>query len=79
MFETEFISFPVFNVADCFITIGAVLLCLWMLADEKKSRLQRQEASRRRWEKSREDAKISAALTEKTRKEFDKDDELSDR
>ena len=26
MIETEFISFPVFNVADCFITCGCVLL-----------------------------------------------------
>ena len=28
MIETEFISFPVFNVADCFITCGCVLLML---------------------------------------------------
>jgi len=26
MIETEFISFPVFNVADCFITCGCILL-----------------------------------------------------
>ena len=26
MFETEFITFPVFNVADCFITCGAIAL-----------------------------------------------------
>ena len=26
MIEVEFISFPVFNVADCFITCGAILL-----------------------------------------------------
>ena len=41
MFETEFMNFPVFNVADCFITVGAVLLCVWVLTDEKKNRLQR--------------------------------------
>ena len=79
MFETEFISFPVFNVADCFITVGAALLCVWVLLDEKKSRLQRQEASRRRWEKSREAARKDADLAERTRREFQGDDDVSDR
>ncbi len=79
MFETEFISFPVFNVADCFITVGAALLCIWVLRDERKSRLDRREASRRRWEQSREAAKADAALAEQTRREFDKNDDLSDR
>lgn len=31
MFETEFMSFPVFNVADCFITVGGILLCIYLL------------------------------------------------
>ena len=79
MFETEFMNFPVFNVADCFITVGAALLCIWVLGDEKKNRLQRQENSRRRWEKSREAAKADAALAEQTRREFDADDDVSDR
>ena len=79
MFETQFMDFPVFNVADCFITVGAVLLCLWVLGDEKKNKLQRQEASRQRWEKSREAAKKDAALAEQTRREFDADDDLADR
>jgi signal peptidase II len=79
MFETQFMDFPVFNVADCFITVGAVLMCLWVLGDEKKNRLERQEASRRRWEKSREAAKKDAALAEQTRREFDENDDVSDR
>jgi signal peptidase II len=79
MFETEFMNFPVFNVADCFITVGAALMCIWVLGDEKKNRLERQEASRLRWEKSREAAKKDAALAEQTRREFDADDDLADR
>ncbi len=79
MFELSFMSFPVFNVADCFITVGAALLCIWVLMDEKKGRLERQEASRLRWEKSREAAKNDAALAEQTRREFDADDDVSDR
>jgi signal peptidase II len=31
MIETEFITFPVFNVADCFITCGAVALAIVLL------------------------------------------------
>ncbi len=36
MIETEFIRFPVFNVADCFITCGAVLLCVHLLFFNKE-------------------------------------------
>ena len=43
MIEVEFISFPVFNVADCFITCGCILLIVHLLffnkefwKDEKK-------------------------------------------
>lgn len=43
MFETEFIKFPVFNVADCFITCGCILLLVHLTffnkafwKDEKK-------------------------------------------
>jgi signal peptidase II len=30
-FEFEFVSFAIFNVADIFITVGAVVFCLWYL------------------------------------------------
>ncbi len=43
MIETEFITFPVFNVADCFITCGCILLIVSIIffnkafwKDEKK-------------------------------------------
>ena len=34
MIETEFISFPVFNVADCFISCGAIALVLFVLLED---------------------------------------------
>ena len=36
MIETEFISFPVFNVADCFITCGCILLLIHLFLCNKE-------------------------------------------
>ena len=38
MFETLFISFPIFNVADIYVTVGGVLFCVYyaFLHDRKK-------------------------------------------
>ncbi len=43
----QFISFPVFNVADCFVTVGCVLALIsiiffdkWILFDEKKDKIK---------------------------------------
>ena len=36
MIQTEFIRFPVFNVADCFITCGCILMMLSLLFFNKK-------------------------------------------
>ena len=38
MFETLFVDFPIFNVADCFITVGGILFCLVLLLEEGRSR-----------------------------------------
>lgn len=36
MFELEFISFPVFNVADIFITVGGILFCIAILCSSSE-------------------------------------------
>ena len=36
MIETEFISFPIFNVADCFITCGCILLLIHLFLVNKE-------------------------------------------
>ena len=36
MIQTEFMDFPVFNVADCFITCGCILLILHMIFFNKE-------------------------------------------
>lgn len=35
-FQTDFVEFAIFNVADCFITVGAVLLAVYVLFFEPK-------------------------------------------
>ena len=36
MIETEFMNFPIFNVADCFITCGCILLMLHLIFFNKE-------------------------------------------
>ena len=36
MFETAFITFPVFNVADCFITCGAIAMIVHLVFCNKE-------------------------------------------
>ena len=38
MIETLFMNFPIFNVADCFITVGGVLFVLSVFLEEFRSR-----------------------------------------
>lgn len=35
-FKTEFVDFAIFNVADCFITVGAILLAVYVIFFESK-------------------------------------------
>ena len=37
MIEVEFMHFAVFNVADCFITCGAIVLMIFVLLEDRKS------------------------------------------
>ena len=31
MFQTDFINFAIFNIADCFITVGGIVFCLCLI------------------------------------------------
>ncbi|NLA86220.1 MAG: signal peptidase II [Clostridiales bacterium] len=35
-FEFEFVRFAIFNVADCFITVGGIVFCIWYLLHSRK-------------------------------------------
>ncbi len=34
--DTDFMDFPTFNIADCFITVGAVLMCVYVIFIDPK-------------------------------------------
>ncbi len=36
MIQLDFMDFAIFNVADCFIVVGAIVLCIWALFLDKK-------------------------------------------
>lgn len=44
MLETLFINFPVFNVADCFITVGGFLFVLYTFMDERRKKTEIENA-----------------------------------
>lgn len=48
MIELEFMDFPIFNVADCFVTVGCILLVIYVLFfdREKKKKERADEADR---------------------------------
>jgi signal peptidase II len=55
MFCTDFITFPVFNVADCFIVVGGILFCLFYLMDIRKSEKAHTETAEQLSESDHED------------------------
>ena len=34
--DVQFMEYPTFNVADCFVVVGAILLCICVLFFDKK-------------------------------------------
>ena len=38
MFETEFVRFAVFNIADIFITLGGIAFCVWLIWEETRKK-----------------------------------------
>ncbi len=46
MIETLFMDFPIFNVADCFITVGAFLFLLSVLLEERRNRKKPETAGK---------------------------------
>lgn len=35
MFELDFINFPIFNIADCALTLGVIVILITMLKDDE--------------------------------------------
>lgn len=42
-FELEFVRFAIFDVADCFITVGGIVFCIWYLLNPEKQEELRNE------------------------------------
>lgn len=38
MFRTEFMNFPIFNIADCSLVIGVVLVLIYLFMEDRKER-----------------------------------------
>lgn len=45
MFRTEFMSFPIFNVADCALVIGAILIFIEFILEERREKLHGSDQS----------------------------------
>ena len=45
MIEVDFMNFAIFNVADCFVTIGAVLLVIWAIFFDRRKPKTPEEAA----------------------------------
>lgn len=61
-FHTDFMNFAVFNVADCFITVGAVLLGIYVIFLEAKveKRIQAEKAKEKATDETATETQVSA-------------------
>ena len=40
MIQTDFVNFPIFNVADCYVTCGVIAMCIMILFVFKEDDLE---------------------------------------
>lgn len=44
MFETLFMKYAIFNIADCFIVVGVIVFCIFYLIEERKKEMEAKAA-----------------------------------
>lgn len=84
MFQTLFMDFPIFNIADCFITVGGGLFCLYIILEEleeRRRKARQRDARLRRLIRESEELKAEELSVDEILLEFteEPDDTGTDR